>query len=213
MRTGANYSDNIIDPLLAFDVNQTWAIPSGSGTASLDTNNPYVGVSSLKLTNTDPVNDLTATNSSQSTIIPYDGEYMPSLYLRKDEALEFMTLEFQVFQNASGLAVQTFVLGSEDSDTDVDGIYKRFNTNVIYSFTKGDEITFTFTLKGKAGTLLTSTSIWIDGMMLESMNTSNMFPSEYSKPDRFKNLPNLPTADGNYQLTVSSGDYTWTEIV
>jgi hypothetical protein len=26
-------------------------------------------------------------------------------------------------------------------------------------------------------------------------------------------LPALPTADGNYQLTVTSGVYTWTEIV
>lgn len=26
-------------------------------------------------------------------------------------------------------------------------------------------------------------------------------------------LPALPTADGNYQLTVTSGVYSWTEIV
>jgi hypothetical protein len=27
------------------------------------------------------------------------------------------------------------------------------------------------------------------------------------------NLPELPTEDGNYQLTVASGVYSWTEIV
>ena len=212
-RVGKNYQDNIIDTLLSFNEAQTWTVSSGTGSASIDTNILYEGSGSLKLLNTAPTTDLTVTNSVQSTTIPFDSDYLLSLYVRKDEADEFMTLEVQTFQNAVLFNTQTLVLGSETTADDRDGYFVRFMSDVPYNFTKGDDITFTFTLKGKAGTALLNTSVWIGGMMLEPITTDNKMPSEYSKPDRFKNLPNLPTSDGNYQLTVSSGDYTWTEIV
>ena len=209
---GRNYADNIIDSLLGFNTAQTWTTSSGTGSASLDTNLFFFGDSSLKMVNTAPTTDLVVTNSVQSTIIPFDDDYQFSFYMRKDEADEFMTLEVKVFESAVLFDTQTFVLGSETTEDDVNDVWARFVSDTTYNFSKGDEITFTFNLKGKAGTSLPNTTVWIDGLMLNNASRLNAFPPYYSKPDRFKDLPDLPTSDGVYGLNVSGGTYTWNEL-
>ena len=181
-RAGINYRDNLIDPLLSFNTSQTWTVSSGTGSAGLDNNTLYEGDSSLKIINTDPTNDLVVTNSVQSSVIPYDGDFRLSFYMRKDEPLEFMTLEVVTFQNASPFNTQTFVLDTDAGGNDIDGIFQRFAADVDYNFTKGDDITFTFNLKGKAGTLLLNTTVWVDAMQLEAVTTNNKFPSQFKLP-------------------------------
>ena len=181
---GKEHRDNLVDDLLSFNVAQTWSNTSGTGTASLDNNILFEGVSSLKIINTAPTTDLVVSNTTQSTIIPFDGNYGVSFKMRKDEVDEFMTLELITFQNASPLTAQTFVLGSETTADDllVNDLWIPYTINTQYPFTKGDDITFTFTLKGKAGTILPTTTVWIDGMQLESLETQNAMPSTYTKP-------------------------------
>lgn len=208
---GRNYADNIIDPLLGFNTAQTWTA-TGSGSASLDTNLFFFGDSSLKMVNTAPTTDLVVTNSVQSTIIPFDDDYQFSFYMRKDEPNEFMTLEVKIFEGISVFNTQTFVLGSETAEDDVNDVWARFVSDTTYNFSKGNEITFTFNLKGKARTALPNTTVWIDGLMLNNASRLNAFPPYYSKPDRFKDLPDLPTSDGVYGLNVSGGTYTWNEL-
>jgi len=81
-----------------------------------------------------------------------------------------------------------------------------------YNFIKGDVITFTFTVDGIVGSPLGTLDLYIDGMMLYPMVRNNYVTPIYSKPDKFHNLPYLPTDDGIYALNVSSGIYTWNEI-
>lgn len=181
-RTSKNYADNIIDPLLSFNTSQTWSVSAGTGSASLDTDILFEGNSSLKLINTAPTTDLTVTNSVQSTSIAFSGDYRHSFYIRKDEADEFMTVEVACFQNAVLFNTQTYVLGSETTEDDRNGYFVRFVSDVDYNFTKGDNITFTFTLKGKAGTALLNTTVWLDGMHLEPVVTNELMPSLFKKP-------------------------------
>ena len=52
--------------------------------------------------------------------------------------------------------------------------------------------------------------------MLNISDRNNTITPNYvetnEKLNRLSDLPDLPTIDGNYQLTVASGVYTWTTI-
>lgn len=180
-RVGKNYADNIIDPLLSFDTSQTWTT-TGTGSAVLDPNTFNTGVSSLKIINTDPTNDLVVSNSSQNTTIAVDGNYRHSFYLSKSEVDEFLTLEIETFVGLNPFNTQTYVLGSETTELDVNDKFVRFVSDVDYNLTKGNEVSFVLTLKGKAGTSLINTTIWVDSMMLEKVSTDNFMPSTYKNP-------------------------------
>ena len=198
-QAGQNYSDNIIDPLLAFNDNQTWSVSSGTGSASLDTNVVFEGLSSLKILNTAPTTDLVITNSTQKMLIPYDSDYGFSFYMRKDEVDEFMTLELNVYQTAVLFDTQTFVLGSETTADDINDKWVRFVIDTDYSLTKGDDITFTLTLKGKVGTALPNTTVWLDGFMFYDKQRLNSMPPYYVRP--IKSVI-------KYKTTSQTGAYT-----
>ena len=209
---GKDYADNLIDDLLQFNIPQTWTVSSGTGSASLNTTILFEGKSCLELFNTAPTTDLTVTNSVQSTIIPYGGDFIFSCYLKKKDILNFIDVGIQLFQGAAPLAENVFRLGSEDAEEDFNLDWIRFQSPV-YDFNASDEITIVLTVKGKVGTALSTTTVWADGFMLSDAKRLSLVVPNYNKPDRFKDLPNLPEADGNYQLTVASGVYTWTEII
>lgn len=208
-RVGKHYRDNVIDSLLEFNRPQTWTT-TGVGAASLDTDLFFQGSGSLKLLNSDPENDLLASNSSQSTIIAMASDYRYSFYMLKSEVDEFMTLEVTLFQNAVPYA-QTYVLGSETTDLDVNDKFIRFTSDDNYSFSKGDDITFTFNLKGKSGTSLVSTSVWIDGVQLEAVKTDNVMPSEYSKSINPKPVKATSFSLSSLNTAPSSASDTGTE--
>jgi len=52
--------------------------------------------------------------------------------------------------------------------------------------------------------------------MVNQAGRNNTIVPNYVQPNatinRLEDLPDLPTGDGNYQLTVASGVYTWTTI-
>ena len=181
-QNGQNYSDNVIDDLLAFDREQTWTVSSGTGSATIDDELFYEGNSSLQIFNSAPTTDLVVTNAVQNTLIKQDGAFGLSLYLRKEQPNEFMTLEVNVFKNAVLFNTQTFVLGSETTADDIDSKWQRFDTYVDYAFSKHDVVTFTFTLKGKVGTALLNTTIWVDGLMLYYKERNNVIPPSYVPP-------------------------------
>lgn len=207
-----DYATNSIDYGYSFNSGSNWTVSSGTGTAILDGSQRFEGESSLKIENTDPTNDLITGNSSLSTVINHDGNYNLSLYLLKNEADEVLTLEIQVFKNAVLLDTQDCVLGNEVSADDINNKWVRFQSDQTYAFIDTDVVTVTFTLKGKSGTTLPLTRLWVDGMMLADTKRLSSVTPFYSKPDRFKDLPDLPTGDGNYQLNVNSGLYSWTTI-
>lgn len=210
---GKNYADNIVDYILSFNEVNTWTAASGTGTAVRDIDVVYAGAGSLRINNTAPTTDLIVTNSAQSTAIVASGTYQISAYFRKNEPDETISGAMLIYKNAVLLATETFTLGSETTADDVNGVWQRFQTNNNYNLIKGDVLTFQFRLDGKVGTTLTDTTLWVDGFMVNAAERENFAVPAYSIPDRFKGVPKPPTIDGNYQLTVSSGVYTWTEIV
>lgn len=181
---GKEFRENNVDALLGFNSAQTWTTSAGTGAGSIDTNSSYTGLGCLKMLNTAPETDLTITNSVQSTIIPFTGNYWLSLRILKDETDEIMTVEMKTFIGSTDSFTQTFVLGSETADDDllVNDKWIPFIANIPFNFTKSDDVSFTFTLKGKAGTGLANTSVFIDGLDLQQHNTENILPSNYSKP-------------------------------
>jgi hypothetical protein len=181
---GKEYRENIVDSLLSFNSAQTWTISAGLGSGALDSNESYSGNSCLKLLNTSPTADATITNSVQSTIIPFSGNYWLTLRLNKDQVDEIFTLEVKTFVGVTEFSTQLFALGSETTADDllVNDKWIPFMADIPFNFTKSDNVTFTFTLKGKAGTALSNTTIRIDGVKLEQHNTENIMPSSYEKP-------------------------------
>ena len=214
MRYSKEQRENIIDPLLGFNDAQTWTTSSGTGSAGLDNNLAYQGDSCLSMLNTAPTTDLIITNATQSTSIVFDGDYIASIRLRKDIVDEFLELEMKTFVGATEFNTQTFTLGSEDTDEDLllNDRWITFSANIPFNFTKGVIVTFTFNLKGKAGTTLPNTTIKIDGFKLEPIDANNLFPTAYIAPERLKSLPAPPSVDGDYKISVVSGVVTWTTV-
>lgn len=212
-RQGQNYAQNLVDYLLTFNESSTWTAASGTGTAARDLDNPFAGVASLKLNNTAPTNDLVITNAIQDTEIPFGGTYQISAYFKKSQPLEVISGAMLIYKNAVLLATETFSIGADNADTDIDDTWVRFQTSNNYNFVKGDTITFQFRLDGIVGTLLTDTDLWVDGIMINNAERSDFAVPSYNQPERLSKIPLPPTADGNYQLTVTSGVYTWTLIV
>jgi hypothetical protein len=213
---GKDYAANLIDQLLGFNTAQNWTVSSGTGLVNLNSNFYFEGVSSLKIENTDPVNNISITNSAQSTLVKTTGNYDFSLYALKSEVNTAMTLTVNVFKDAVLLETSNLVLGSTTASDDIDQKWVRFQSETNYSLTAGDIITFTFVLNGIAGTGKTSISIYLDGLMFNSKERISLVVPEYVKPLAFLNrlgtIPVAPTGDGNYQLTVASGGYSWTLI-
>ena len=172
---GKDYTDNIANPVLGFNNSETWTV-TGTGSAVLDLNTVFEGLKSLKIENTAPSTDLIVTNSAHDTTIAYSSDYNISFYLYKDEADEFFEFDLEVFKDATLLDTQSFTLGSETTEDDLNDLWIRFMCPVSYRFSKADAITFRFTLKGKAGTSLTSTTIYVDGFMISEAKRVSKIP-------------------------------------
>lgn len=177
---GQNYAENLVNYALSFN-SGTWTVSSGTGTSLLNTGTFFEGESSLLIQNNVPASDITVTNASQTTTIVEDGEYQISLYLRKNIALEVRQLDVTVYQNASPLTTQECILGSTDAEFDLNDEWVRFQMGVNYLFTKGDAITFQFTLKG-ATTGESTTFIYVDALMLNLAERGNNIVPAYVKP-------------------------------
>ena len=210
---GQNYAENIVNPALSFNEG-TWTIASGTGTSILNTNDVFLGSSSLKIENTDPANNIVATNASQDTDIDIADDYQISWFVKKDIALEVREGAILIYKNAVLLDTQTFSIGSTDADLDTNE-WLRCQSDTVYTFAKSDTITFQIRLDGATTTELT-TSLFVDGFMVNQAGRNNTIVPNYVQPNatinRLEDLPDLPTGDGNYQLTVASGVYTWTTI-
>lgn len=179
-QNGQNYAENLADPILLFD-SGTWTIASGTGTASLDSNNRYVGSKSLKVQNNVVESSITANNSVQNTVIDLGGEHQISFYAKKDIALEVRSFSLLIYQNAVLLDTQTFSLGSTDSDLDVNNKWVRFQCDTSYTFTKGDVITFQFRINSAVTSELTTT-VYFDGFAINRDDRRNVIVPNYSKP-------------------------------
>ena len=214
-KNGDNYADNIVNPALSFNTG-TWTVASGTGTAMLDADNVFQGEKSLKIENTTPVSSITVTNSSQDTTIDIAGSYQLSWHIKKNIAQEVREGAVLVYKNTVLLDTQSFTLGSTTEDEDDNDTWLRFQGDQTYTFIKGDIITFQIRLSGATTTELT-TALYVDGLMLNQAGRKNSIVPDYVIPkdmiNRLENIPAPPTADGNYQLTVASGVYTWTTIV
>jgi hypothetical protein len=205
---GKDYADNIIDDLLQFNKVQSWSISSGTGTAALDSTVIFEGLKSLRIQNTLPVADITATNTAQSTNIVIGGDYNLSLYLLKDEVDEFIEVEVGIFKNAAPLTTETFTIGSETTEDDVNDKWVRFMSPLPYALIKGDEITFTFSIKGKAHTVLPTTTVFIDGIMLNINNGLSKVVPCYTKPTASDNNSiAINTVTKTSAYTAYNGDY------
>ena len=212
---GQNYAENLVNDALSFN-DGIWNISSGTGTASLVFSDYIEGNTSLRIQNNTPVSDITVTNSSQDTIVPTDGDYQISLFLKKNIANEVRTVDVLVYEDSVLLDTQSCVLGSTDASDDVNDVWQRFQLDQNYSFSKASVITFQFVLKGVA-TSEPTTFVYIDALMLNIADRGNTIVPSYVKPNselnRLSDIPAPPSADGNYQLNVLGGVYTWTEII
>lgn len=179
-RNGQHYAENIVDPVLLFD-SGTWTIASGTGTASLDILNVYVGNSSLKVENNTPASDIVATNSVQSTVINVSDNYQLSCYVKKDIAEEIREGAILIYKNAVLLDTVDFSIGSTDADEDINDTWVRIQSDTEYPLTKSSEITFQFRLDGATTTEIT-TAMWFDGIMLNANTRQNVLVPAYVKP-------------------------------
>lgn len=213
IQQGHHYSENIVSQALTFN-NGTWTVVSGRGTASLNANTVFAGTHSLYLQNNDPVKDVVASNSNQSTVIETSGNYQLSLYARKDVPKEARSIEVLVYQNNVLLDTQRLTLENINFGVDtisVDNVWQRYQADREYSFKKGDSITFQFVLNGTT-TLEATTSVFIDGFMLNKAERNNAIAPAYTQPQRLKNVPNIPTLDGDYKLSIVNGNASWVLI-
>ena len=182
---GQNYADNIIDAYLDFETVQTWTVSSGTGTAATDSILSFAGDRSLKIENTDPTVDIEVTNSVQLTTIEVGGDYQFSFYLRKDDAAIAYNGHVEIFKNASSYNTQTFTLGSDATDLDdpdFNSEWVRFMSDTPLTFAKSDEVTIKIQLDGIVGYLGASTTLNIDGVMLNQNERGNAMPPLYTKP-------------------------------
>jgi hypothetical protein len=182
---GQNYADNIVNSALLFD-GGTWTVASGTGTATLDTNNFYVGLSGLKIENNTPASSITVTNSSQDTVITGDGgKFQFSWYAKKDRVDEIRSGAVLLYKNAVLLDTQSFSIGSDTPEEDINDTWVRFQSSSIYTLAKNDIITFQFRLDSATTAELTTT-IWIDGVMLNQGERQNTIVPTYNKPKSLK---------------------------
>jgi len=169
---GQNYAENIVDELLMFE-SGTWTVASGTGTASLDTNNSFVGSSSLKVENNVPASAITVSNSTQETTIATVDNYQLSWYIKKDIAEE-REGSVLIYKNAVLLDTQDFSITETDE-------WVRFQGGQSYALGKGDVITFQFKLKSATTTELT-TYIYVDGVMVNKAERGNTIVPFYTRP-------------------------------
>lgn len=176
---GNHYSDNLIDSLLSFNIPSTWTV-TGTGTAALDNGVYFEGSGSLKVTNNDYQNtDLTANNTSQSTIIPFDGEYDFSLYLKKTLD-EDMSIDVEIYNNASLIYDTTFDFSEDYIDE-----WTCFITNENFSLSEDDEITFKFKINSNASSAKSLTSLWVDGLHFYNKERNQIEPPRFNPVSDF----------------------------
>lgn len=204
-----NYGENIVNSALSFN-SGTWTVASGTGTATLNTDNYIEGQSSLLIQNNVPASAITVTNSSQTTTIPTTGTYKISWFAKKNIALEVRELDVIVYQNGSPLATQTCTLGSTNADEDVNNLWQRFQSSVIYSFSKGDAITFQFSIKGATTSELT-TFVWVDALMINLADRGNLIVPNYIKKDEVPEILNRLNSDEEAIRTTGVADQTLTD--
>jgi len=177
---GQNYADNLVNSALAFN-DGTWTVASGSGTASLNTNHFVQGDRSLRIENNTPASNITVTNSNQTTEIVAPSDYQISWFLKKDIALEVREVDVLIYKNAVLLDTQSCSLGSTNADEDINDVWVRFQSTQSYSLTKGDDITFQFTLRS-ATTSELNTFIYVDALMLNLAGRNNTIVPNYNNP-------------------------------
>jgi len=173
---GLHASENIIDNLLSFNVNSTW--PSvGTGNASVVSSTYFDGSGSLLINNTDYQNtDLTVSNSTQNTLIPYDGDYDFSLYLKKSLS-EDVIINVEIFKNASSVYNQDLTFASFNTDN-----WTSFMTNENFRMLKNDVVTFIFTVKSNASSVSNNLVIYMDGLHFYNKERNQTKSPIYSKP-------------------------------
>lgn len=177
---GQNYAENVVNPALSFN-DGTWTVASGTGTAVLDTNDIFLGSSSLKIENTVPASDIVVTNSSQTTTIDVADDYQLSWFIKKDISLEVREGAILIYKNAVLLDTQTFSIGNTDADLDINDTWLRFQADVDYTLAKSDEITFQIRLDS-SGTAELTTFIYVDGFMLNRAGRNNTIVPFYQTP-------------------------------
>lgn len=191
---GVNFSENIIDNLLAFNSASTWSAV-GTGYGAVDNNMFFEGKGSLKIENTAyKTTDLTVNNTTQSTVVKTDGTHDLSLYLRKTLA-EDVSVTVEVYKNGASLYSTPFTF----AETQVDEWFS-FCTNENWSLSKGDIITFKFKINQNASSSVTNAVIRVDGMHLYNKERNQLeapiFSESINKPLDYSDLfDNLPTYD------------------
>lgn len=169
---GHHYADNLLDPFFNFNDSATWTVSSGTGSATHSSLRAFEGQRSLYMQNTDPTTDFIITTTKETTI-PRTGNYQYSLYARKEEPTTALDLEVKVFKNGT-------LFNTQPVNIQTDGKWLRFILSGTYDFNAGDKITFSFNLKGIAGTGLNNTDVYIDGVMLNAGDRLDSIPPHYN---------------------------------
>jgi len=178
---GQNYADNVVDPILFFDTG-TWTTVSGTGTALLNTENPYVGSSSLKVENNVPASSYLVSNSSQSTIANYNGTFKISWFAKKTISGEVVNASVLIYRNGVLLQTESFSIGSISVDLDKTNTLQRFQADLDISVAQGDEVTFQFRIDPST-TAQATTFLYFDGFMVNEGDRDNTIVPAYNKPD------------------------------
>lgn len=189
---GKDYADNHIDSLLGFNTVQTWNVTSGTGSAILDTDIVFEGNSSLKIENTDTNTNIELSNSAQNTVIPYAGDFNLSFYTLKNDPNEFFGLDVNIFKNGVFLATAFTVIGSENTEDDINNQWVRYQSSAPYTFAKGDVVTFTLSLGGGSAIGNPTMVAWLDGMMLSATNRQSKVVPTFVVPNSLEDEVEIP---------------------
>lgn len=179
VKSGNNYSDNVLDSFLDFNSIASWSVTEGTGSGEHSGDTTFEGGRSLKITNTDIANNLTITNTTQNTLIDINGDYGFAIYVRKEDALKTIKLKVNIFKNAVLLDSPTLTIGDAlDSSLDDTDVWVRYMSDTNYSFISTDEVTFTFQYV-KHATDIGSRTIYVDGMMMYQKERLDTLPPRY----------------------------------
>ena len=209
-KKGQSQSDNIVDDLLSFNEVSNWTV-TGTGSATVTSSNFSNGSGSLFIENTNPTQDLTATNATQSTVIPKNGSYWLSMKFFKNIENSQLTGEVEIFKNDVLFNTQSFSYGMIIPDEDINNTWTRFVANQPFNFNASDVITFKFRLKSYSGFSGATTSFYVDGIKLEDNSANNSYPTGYTNPIntieyiKESDAPNVPLNNALNWVADSSG--------
>jgi hypothetical protein len=173
-RNSRIYGNNVVNPFFTFQNEGTWSA-TNSGSVTYDANVAFNGNKSIKVTNSDPVNNNTTVSiANKGTVLADGGNYWFSVQLMNNSS-EQVTGRVKIFRNTFEHTVMEFTLSSDDS-----GLWIG-QEQYVTSLSKGDNIEFQIEIDTNAA-IPTSYSVNVDGFGFYRNDRKLALSPKYTSP-------------------------------